>query len=291
MFKSNKADKLFSFLFAQLNQQERLIITLAVVALYVCGTFVFAAPEAHAQTAIPHLPTYSGYNCKNSHCYAIALWHGSPVTGSSVTINEGVITCGTCDGFIDNEMWLADNNSNLCVFHGYPGCWVEAGYATFTKNNVTNPGGKPSCVTNSAANCYFWADARPNDHENPIPVHVVTNVPTSDYGGNSTFSISQLSSSSWSVQISPASGNGNSYQGTSTANPMVPYDIQIGQELYGANGAGANRTDFYDSEWENSQSFHYQTGPGKVGVQNPLSGRWVSAPNSSNSGGDFCTAC
>jgi hypothetical protein len=288
MFKS-KADRFFPCLFLQLNWQERLIITLAVVALYLWGTFTFAAPAVHAQTASPHLPAYSGYSCNHSHCYAQVQWHGGPVIGSSVSIKEGFITCGTCDGFIDNEMWLADNNSSQCTTDAYFACWVETGYATFTKNNATNPGSKASCVTNSAANCYFWADARTNQREFPIPVHIIANVPNSDYGNNTSFTISQLSSNSWTVSIATASGK--SYQGTSTANPMIPYDIIIGQELYGTNGAGANRTDFSGSLWENSQGFHYQTGPGKVTIQKPLSGRWVSSPNSSNNGGDFCTGC
>jgi hypothetical protein len=222
-------------------------------------------------------------------CFKHVNWTGA-VLGSEVTINEGFVTCGTCDGFIDNEMWLIDTTSSLCTSAQDGLCWVEAGYQTYTTNNATNGGGQPSCITNSAANCYFWADNRPGNgsfHE-----HVVANVPSSDYGNNTSFYIQQGSSpSNWNVQIATASGN--YYQGTSTFNGMSPSDIEIGQELYGTDGAGANQTDFFYSEWADTQGhgFHYQTSPGTITTDQPPYGYWVDSPNDINNGGDFCTAC
>lgn len=188
MLKKHPSNGIYAILLSPLSSyryggQIIFVVTLAVIALL--GDLALSLP-AHAQQIAP-FPTYSNYHCTDSegHCYAEEDWYGN-ASGAATAIQLGFITCGTCDGFIDNEMWLSDQHSSQCTgVQPFKECWVEAGYSTYTATD-TDPS---SCVSNSAANCYYWADVRPHEVF-PYSEHVIANIPLGDYGTNTTFKIS-----------------------------------------------------------------------------------------------------
>src|SRR5215469_6535094 len=95
------------------------------------------------------------YNCGNllsGHCYGIARWTEQPqYFGTQVDISEVSMVClhNECDGFIDNETWLADTSSPGCgqnPRNTFGACWVETGILVEEPPN---------------ARYFFWAGARP----------------------------------------------------------------------------------------------------------------------------------
>ncbi|MGB8347238.1 MAG: hypothetical protein WCD86_20290 [Ktedonobacteraceae bacterium] len=196
----------------------------------------------------------------------------------------GDIFCGSCDGFVINDMWLTDSYESSCIDPSggqSHNCWVEAGYTTYGTTDYHKS--KP-CVT-PPANCYYWADNRPGGgyHEHPI-----ANVHSSDYGQGLFLQTYETSYGvgPFNIELGTPSGT---YNEQSTSNSMQPDTITIGQELFGTTGAGSNQSDYYYNEWDdlNTGVWHYQTGPGQKTSGNPPYGFWTTPPNCCNYGGDF----
>src|SRR5262245_38494533 len=75
----------------------------------------------------------AGCSCGNSssgHCYATATSQSQPkYFGAYTDIAEANLSCASgCNGFVDDEIWLVDDNSPGCQSNGFGMCWVEAGY-------------------------------------------------------------------------------------------------------------------------------------------------------------------
>jgi len=146
----------------------RILLVLAIVL----GGILLSVRSAEAH------PLYS---C-TGHCYAYADWP-NPVNGISTSIKVQFVTCGSCDGFVNNEMWYDGNyGDSACPIPNSSShyCWIEAGYSTWGNPNHHIA---PSC-TGGVANCFFWADNRPNGgyHE-----HAVANITQYNVWGHSPF--------------------------------------------------------------------------------------------------------
>ncbi len=164
-------------------------------------------------------------------------------------------------GFIDNEMWLFDNNNNSCVDpNGHPGvCWVEGGYLTVTNS--------PNATTEN----YFWADLRPSftigglTFGSNFNLHILSQVPQGDYGHQVDILIY---SGTTHVCIPPASPpyggcippitdeyfvsfSSPNFRSVSlsTHNAMHPNRFDVGQELAGAGGASAPTAHFTNNSF------------------------------------------
>src|ERR1700722_2293564 len=100
------------------------------------------------------------YNCGSvsaNHCYGVAAWsQGGEFFGTYADITITAMDGG--DGFLDNEMWLVDNQSSGCKANSYGRCWEEVGY--INQNNGTS------------GEVYFWADARPRN-DSTFNVHIL----------------------------------------------------------------------------------------------------------------------
>jgi hypothetical protein len=157
--------------FALLLFSTRVFIAVSLTTA-VLSTQVIALPSA----ASAHSARPLSYNCGGAvRCYGMEKWYGR-ANGSSTQMYVVPLTCNpsqcsTDGGFVDNDMWLADESSSQCLQASYSVCWVEAGYSTYT----SCPFGWPC----STSEYYFWADNRPNGggcHE-----HVVGSTNAYDY--------------------------------------------------------------------------------------------------------------
>jgi hypothetical protein len=264
-------------------------ITALFILLILIGAFLIPTGSAFAASASANIPAtgYCSQPKSNGHCYATVDWHGS--TGGAFTNLSpyGSLYCGGCGGFIDNEMWLSDTTSSQCVSAG--GCWVEAGIEAMSAQDAYD------CTPGSNSTCLFWADARPNGggfHHHSL-YHVGDDGTSLDpwyffvwirNANNNT-----ASGNSWSVKIE---GYWNqilttTQTGLSTNNSMAPLDIEIGSELYAANGdASAGQNDFQYNQWLDSNgNWHEQTALANFnGTNGPPYGSWTDLPNSTNGG-------
>lgn len=270
-----------------------------LIALFVLiSAFVLQSHSSFAATSsmnTSHIPL-GGY-CSNPspHCYAEQYWHGA-IPGSFTQIEPfGALNCQGCTGFIDNEMWLADNNSSQCTSTVEGGCWVEAGISTWPANNPN------SCNQGTDSTCLFWADNRFGSggyHEHPFYNFGRDGVDLTPYYVTiALFNTNgaSLSGSTWTVNADVYNADNSlvaSTTGTSTHNTMAPAYITIGSEL---SNSGATAGDFYFAynEWESvSGQWPYQTNPGINGSTNPPpNGYWSTVPCncSGNIGGVYLT--
>jgi hypothetical protein len=240
------------------------ILVAAALALGLIATFASA-------NGVQAAPAHAEYSC-TYHCYGINDWPGGPINGSHTAVSvvqlsctPGASLCGQ-GWFIDNEMWLAQNTS-CCSY------WVEAGYSTYSNDHYTSID-------------YFWADLRPGSS---YYEHVLSTVPSGDYGNYANLTIKRSSSSSFSVSISSPN---YSYSGSSTSNSMTPNDINIGQELYGTIGASAPTAHYIYNQWiDTSNVSHYQTANGSITSDSPPYAGWTTWPSSSSTGGNMYTYC
>ncbi|SRR6266446_416481 len=260
------------------------LITAIISLLFMCITF--GAVGTKAADAAPATFTYS---C-SSHCYGRNLWPGTTKGGlTNILVNP----MGSGDGFVSNEIWVVDPNSNRsenCTAPGgIPDCWIEAGYASGASNN-------------GATEYYFWADVRPcgcgGYHE-----HDSANINTNDYGSTATIVIEQggsyscngYSSSTWCIFVS---GAYDGLTGFSTPNTMHASDIFLGEELAGTSGAYAPKANFTYNRWiDSSGNPRYQTVDGSLDPcwdnicpnNNPPWSGWDSGqdPLHSSTGGNF----
>jgi hypothetical protein len=270
----------------QLDAQESvamLRLITAFIVLLMC--IVFGALGMQKASAAPAF----SYSCSN-HCYGRNLWSGN-TAGAETTVTVNPMGAG--NGFVDNEVWVADPNSNGsedCA-SGVPPCWIEAGYASVGSNN-------------GATEYYFWAEVHPCGCGGYIE-YDSGNINTNDYGGTAAISILRggssgcsYNNSTWCVFIY---GDYDSWTGQSTDNTMHASQILIGQELAGTSGATAYTANFTFNYWVdiNTGIPHFQTVDGTLDpclygtcwpVNPPWSG-WVSGqdPRHSSYGGNFYT--
>jgi hypothetical protein len=219
------------------------------------------------------------YSCAGD-CHAINDWQNGTINGSATQISVVHLTCSptycSSGGFVDNEMWLQKLTSpNNPPGYQCPCYWVEAGYSTYSNDHLTRVD-------------YFWADKRPIYG---YVEHDLASVPSGDYGNYASVYINRSSSSSFEVTINSP---GYYFDGSSTNNSMSPNDINIGQELYGTNGALAPNADLIDNAYiDTSNNFYYQTTMGNRTEDGPPYAWWAIYPTPPNSstGGDLVTAC
>lgn len=248
----------------------RILLALALAL----GGAVLSTRSAEAQ------PLYS---CSGS-CHAANYWL-NPVNGASVSIMIRNVICGSCDGFVSNVLWYTGNyGDSACPIAGTSDhyCWIETGYSTWGNPNHHVA---PSC-TGGVANCFYWADNRPNGgyHE-----HAVANITQYDIPGAFSISRTSVNATNWDVVVF-----GSHYQSTSNHfGYSGKASIQIGQELAGTSGASSPRVDFTNNAWlgTTSSSWQYQHADGTTPPPDkPPYGNWETPPHSSSTGGDFCAA-
>lgn len=92
-----------------------------------------------ALETISHAPVARAYSCINPHCYGEVDWPNY-VPGTTTSIFIAQLNCNSstsCDGFIDDEMWLVDQSSNTCKNDSAKACWVEIGYLRGDDSNYS----------------------------------------------------------------------------------------------------------------------------------------------------------
>lgn len=239
------------------------LVILTVLAILQSFVQILVPTTAHAATA-------SNYSCGNTaslHCYARQDWPGGPINGADTTIS--VVRMAGGNGFVDNEMWVADCDPNN-IFCTSPH-WIETGYiALYTGSEQ-----------------FFWSDLRPQDSN--LNQHLLGSIPSGDYGNTAYFEISRYTSNSFQVILSsPFVGMVN----YSTNNSMTPGDILIGQELAGSSGASAPRAYYTDNQWiDTGNHYDYQASLGSYHGDNPPYVGWTTLPTKSSTGGVLWTNC
>jgi hypothetical protein len=230
----------------------------------------------------------SNYNCGPDvgHCYGVASWAEQPqYFGSYVDLLQVGMTCAPgCGGFLDNEMWLIDNQTPACIDNEFGQCWVEAGF------EAQDGGGNP---------IYFWADYRPL-RSGGFHHHFFGQADSSDLehfmiikdSRNGVQGVFQVWVYNDSLSVL--------FQGTSTNNSMTASIIMIGSELAGTNGASATLAQFTRNIWavkplgpEYVFWYNRQTDEGSLMNQNPPTASWVVNPNRPPppEGGQLVTNC
>jgi len=94
--------------------------------------------------------------------------------------------------------------------------------------------------------------------------------------------------------ITVTGASGDMLTGLSTANGMQPSSIQVGMELYGANGASASPGQYaYNQYYSNNGLHYYQTTDGVASAADPpVLAHWQFPPsNSPYPGGVWTTQC
>jgi hypothetical protein len=261
-------------IFMRSGLRARLLLSLLLLTLLVLPNRI-AAPS-----------NYSCGNPSSGHCYGVATWQEQPqYFGSYVDLLQIAMNCASgCGGFLNNEMWLVDNQTQGCVNNQYGQCWVEAGF------QAQDGGGNP---------IWFWADSRPLQ-SNTYNNHFLNQADSGDFehfmiikdsrnGAQGVFQV-WIYNDSLSVL----------FQGTSTNNNISPNIIHIGTELAGTNGASSALAQFSRNIWAvkplgADYTFWYnrQTDEGSLINQNPPSASWLINPNlpPPPEGGMFTTNC
>jgi hypothetical protein len=229
--------------------------------------------------------SYSCGNPSSGHCYGRTRWQEKPqYFGAYADIPEVSISCPSgCGGFIDDEIWLIDNQSSGCTSNSFGQCWVEAGYI----------------ATDGSSPVFFWADSRPLT-SSTFNLHLLGGTDplgTVDHfmiikDGRSSPGLFQL----WVYNDSLST----LYQGTSTSNTMSGNAIQIGQELAGNQNASAGSANFNRNIWavqvlgpEYVFWYNRQATQGNIESDVPPTGSWTIDPSTPPppEGGQFTTHC
>jgi hypothetical protein len=118
-------------------------VTFALVLAFLLfiGSLNFQMPISYAAGMNP------AYSCSGKHCYGIATWDGA-AEGVRTSMTLGDIFCGSCDGFVINDMWLIDSYESTCIDPSggsSHNCWVEEGYTTYgtTDHHESQPCATP----------------------------------------------------------------------------------------------------------------------------------------------------
>ena len=237
----------------------------AVAATYSCGT-----PDAN-------------------HCYGQVEWiDRTEIFGVSTTLSPVNLYCNSCDGFVDDEMWLADINTPKCQTNKFEACWVEVGFERLQGRKNTD---------------FFWADVRPGHGFSEHWLGAINGV-TDDLQLLVVKDTSQsATSTTFLVVVADASLNAVVlHSGKSTKNTMVATSQTIGQELYGSHGSAADPEIFQHIQASHSANQLAVAGAlidrsngGSVTDDSPPLGAWLVTPATLPSGaiqpGAFVTAC
>jgi hypothetical protein len=229
--------------------------------------------------------TYSCGNPQSGHCYGRTRWHEqTQYFGAYTDVNQVTLSCPSgCGGFIDDEIWLIDNQSTGCTTNQFGQCWVEAG-------SFTSDGG---------SQIFFWADSRPLA-QSTFNLHLWG--PTDAVGTTDHYMIiKDARGASGIFQVWVYNDTLSTlYQGTSTSNTMSGNAIQIGQELAGTQNASAGNANFTRNIWavqalgpEYVFWYNRQVHQGNMVSNNPPFGSWSIDPSAPPppEGGQFTTHC
>lgn len=252
----------------------------ALVATYLAVGGGLSGIAASSARAAPS----ATYNCgTNGTCYGQTRWPGSN-DGGVTWISVAQMTCNPADcynsffglttGFVTDEMWIEDTRvGGVCIQNSFHACWIEVGYSTFTDGSGTTEQ-------------YFWGQTTPNGIFSSTPLGAI---PSADYGNSTFFQVSGTGASgpfSWAI----ISGT-KDLSMSNIANGMSPNWEIIGQELYGTQGASANRAYFTDNQWKDTHTgnFNYQPVDGNPLATNPPYQGWSIHPANSSTGGKMWT--
>lgn len=259
--------------------QDISLIVVTVVFLILLPVSQFTAPATAYAASTSHAVAAS-ISCgdeNNNHCYARQDWFGG-MNGAKTTINIVQLNCSNAcqsTGFIDNEMWLIDEQTSSCTSNKYGNCWVEAGY-----------------INDGYNFSYFWADVRPVDNGN-LNFHWLF---AASVGYTMGISIYKQGTNQFELDLVLHNSTGyHTVTYYSTNNSMAPNDIKIGMELAGTGSNnsnwGAPRADFTNNYWKGSNwvAQQYGNGPGMYAYNPPyINGIYGG---SGGTGGDFWTNC
>jgi hypothetical protein len=230
--------------------------------------------------------TGCNYSCTSAHCYGEVQFPTTGLRGMITTLDVRNIS-NTGDGFVDNEMWIVDRGNTACGSQNNT-CWVEAGYLA---DNGTVTGNSGSSGTDPH---FFWADSRPNS---TFIFHAFGSIPSNYFGHQVIVLILQNGTNTWDVDIQPIFIQGApTLFATSTNNSMNPQSAEMGQELFGTNGASADPATYTVTGIKTASS----TGiliptintDGSVTNASPPNGAWLVKPSDPNAnGGKFQTKC
>jgi hypothetical protein len=230
---------------------------------------------------------YSCGNPSSDHCYGVTSWTEQPqYFGAYTDAKQVAMACpSSCGGFVDDEIWLVDDNSSGCTANSFQMCWMEAG--TLMTAGANHPQ-------------FFWAESKPAGGSG-FTLHIVGNADaagTVDHymiikdGRQHTSNLFQV----WIYNTSLST----LYHGTSTGNAMSGERILLGQELAGSSGASAGTAHFTRNIWavqvlgpEYVFWYNRQVHDGGVSSDNPPFASWAVHPSSPPppEGGDFTTHC
>ena len=230
---------------------------------------------------------YSCGNPSSGHCYGVNTWsQRGEYFGAFTEVRQVPLSCASgCGGFVDDEIWLIDDNSAGCTSNSFGKCWVEAG-------SIAEDGRDP---------VFFWADARPT-RTSTFNLHLLG--ATDSVGTLDHYMLvkdGRASPQTFLVFIYNDSFS-TLYNGVSTlqsAPPMSAHRILIGQELAGTTGASAGSANFVRNIWavqalgpEYVFWYNRQTSQ-DVTSQNPPTASWTISPGNPPppEGGQFTTRC
>jgi len=237
-----------------------------------------------------HAVTYSCGTPSSGHCYGVNAWQkggGGEYFGAYADIVQDRLSCPSgCGGFVDDELWLVDDNSSGCVANPFKMCWVETGTIAIDGSNAV----------------YFWADARPISTSTfnlhllgaPDPAGVTDHFMIIKDGRVSpqTFLVFVYNDSLSTLY--------NGVSAVPSGAPMRGDRIIIGQELAGTKDASADVVNFTRNIWavqalgpEYVFWYNRQTAKGGVTSANPPFAQWTIDPASPPppEGGQFTTHC
>lgn len=279
MFEKIRANQENAKEYLLIREAQFLIVLLTVCSIIVYG--IMGTQTVSAATLAPAIPTTLTYSCSTTHCYGRDEWQGSV---SGALTDTSVVHLSSGNGFIDDEMWVAQQSSSGDCANNGNFCWVEAGYANGDAEN------------GEIGQYFYWADVRPcscggyHEHDSPV-------LSNGDYGNEADVGIFRDDSSDWGVYVD---GADTSISGVSSSQTMQPTIILIGQELAGTSGANAPTAHFTYNYWQNPNngSWNFQTVDGTLdpcldnqcNPHNPPWAGWVAnqTPHNGN-GGNFYT--
>jgi hypothetical protein len=247
-----------------------------------------AAPAGSVRAAVlaaPERPARPGtYNCPDSaHCYAVAEWSAQALqtcclAGGEVNISYTDLSGG--DGFVDNELWLVQHGNAQCInlLLNIPDvCWVEVGMIA-----------EPSQFSGTR---YFWADNTP---ALGFAFHPLGLVPSLDQNPQTPdgFFITADGPDTYQVAIIGLQTNSALIFAYSTNNAMTPDTLEMGQELYGTNGArSASFADYsFLTYYSGEFGLNISTTPSTQRSDSPPVFTWINVP-SNTIYGEFHTQC
>jgi hypothetical protein len=242
------------------------------------GAFMALAGTSSAQ--------YSCGDPSSGHCYGTTTWTEQPeYFGAYTDIRVAPMATSDRAGFVDNEMWLVDENSPECRGNRFGMCWVEAGYFALPEFNGPQ---------------FFWAQVAPGGQ---FDLHILG--PSDPVGTVDHFMIvkdGRVSPATFLVFIYTDDLR-TLYAGVSvtrTGNAMSANRVDIGQELAGRGGSFAAPTNFTRNIWAvvplgPEYVFWYapQTTRGFVFESRPPFADWTIDPGlpPPPEGGQFTTRC